>query len=110
MVRTIAGRGTCQWGDGPDYREGRVLADEAELPRLDDRLELGVDRQLAAHAADVRPDGRVADPHPGRDLAARVTLGHQAQDLSLPRRQPVQLSLDRTALGQQRGDGAWGDQ
>src|SRR5439155_16950962 len=80
------------------------LADEAELPRLDDRLQLGVHRQLVAKAADMRADGRVADPQLLRDRAAGYAFRHEPQDFLLSRRQPLELGLDRPALGEQRRD------
>ena len=67
-------------------------------------------RELVAEAADVGADRRVADPQVLRDLAAREAFGHEAQDLLLPRRQPLELGLDRPALGDQSGDGARGDE
>src|SRR5690242_10069803 len=72
----------------------RRLLDQRQLARLDYGLELGVDAQLAAQAADVRTHRRVADPEPGRDFAARRPLRHHPQHLFLARREPFELRLD----------------
>src|SRR5713101_9087081 len=66
-----------------------------------------MDAQLAAHAADVRADRRVADPKAGRDLAARNALGHEPEHLLFAWSEALQLRVHLAALVEQRGDRAW---
>src|SRR3981081_2285114 len=67
------------------------LLDQGELAGLDDRLELGVNAQLAAQTADVRADGRVTDPKLACDLTAGLAFGHQPEHLLLASGQSLQL-------------------
>ncbi len=73
-------------------------------------VELRVHAELAAEAADVGADGRVADSKPQGDAAARQPFRHQPQHLLLARGQAPELGIDRLALGEQRRDGARRDQ
>src|SRR5260370_12878411 len=90
---------------GPASRRPRNLADQAKLAPFDDRFELRVHAELAAEAADVGADGRVADSKPQGDAAARQPFRHQPQHLLLARGQAPELGIVRLALGDQRPHG-----
>ena len=76
----------------PAGRGRAVYSTSASSRAFDDRLQLRVDAELAAQAADVGADGRVADPEPARDVPAGRALRHQAKDLLLSRRQALELA------------------
>src|SRR5258706_5997762 len=65
-----------------------------------------MDTELAAQAADVRADRRVADPKPGRDVAAGSALGHEPEHLLFPRSEALELRVHLATLVEQGGDRA----
>src|SRR5260370_18583587 len=69
-----------------------------------------MDAELAAQAADVRADRRVADPKPGRDLAAGSALGHEPEHFLFAGSEALQLRVHLATLVEQGGDRAWRDQ
>src|SRR5258706_13830950 len=69
-----------------------------------------MDTELAAQAADVRADGRVADPKPGRDLAAGSALGHEPEHLLFAGSEALELRVHLATLVEQGGDRAWREQ
>src|SRR5260370_25664607 len=66
-----------------------------------------MDAQLAAEAADVRADRRVADPKAGRDLAAGSALGHEPEHLLFAWREALQLRVHLATLVEHCADRAW---
>src|SRR5260370_38797619 len=69
-----------------------------------------MDTELAAQAADVRADGRVADPKPGRDGAAGSALGHEPEHLLFAWGKALELRVHLATLVEQGGDRAWREQ
>src|ERR1700692_2433680 len=86
-------QGSLRRQTGPHTPEEAVLIDHRQLPSFDDRLQLGVDAQLAAEAADVRAYGGATDPQRGGNVPARGALSHHAEYLLFTRRQALRLCI-----------------
>ncbi len=60
--------------------------------------------ELGVEASNVRAHRRIADTQPVRDLAARATLGHEAQHLTLSDGEAVALDPELAIAAEKRGD------
>lgn len=74
-------RSADRWSDGR-----HLSSDQASLYRISNDVDPRGQGELLHHACPVRLDGSLTDKEFRRNVAVRVALGHELEDLSFPGR------------------------